>query len=92
MNFHEIKCFSSTEKSREYLKANPEGFCPFDLYDIIPSMLDFDRIIAFRPHQTEKCVSIIEVQGSNEDFIVPMEYENFKTFFLKKMKVYFKTV
>lgn len=83
MNFKEIKVFSSTNESIEYHRLNPDCGFVGHLYQIQNNMLDMDRIIAFRPHNTESLATVLEVQGSNNDFIVPMEYEKFKSFFHK---------
>jgi len=83
MNFKEIKCFATSEKSRNWLKVNGDDLVPpFELYDIIPITIDFDRIVAFRPHSIEVNATVLEIQGSS-DTILPMNYDDFKMFFKK---------
>lgn len=84
MNFQEIKYFSASTESTAHEKLNPDTLNKFDLYLILRASIDFDRVVSFREHPTNAEVSIIEMMGATVDYMVPMKYDNFKSFFEKK--------
>lgn len=86
MNFVEIKNFQITDESKSFNKMNEGEMTPFELYKTTPMFVDIDRITNIFPHYANDLVTNIDLQGTETGFMIPMSYEKFKEFFLKKQK------
>jgi len=85
MRFIEIKIFNYTDEAISFKNANENINIPYDLMKICYATINFDKIIGFFPDWENPNVTILDVEATEHQYLLPMTYDKFKEFFKNKM-------